>query len=240
MHPLRSLRGGLSERAGHGNPEHRLGCGTPAGTVGWRSQNQRVLLRFLRPLRDRLSVQRLDGEVHARRGGPIHSGAPASARSLDRAREVFGGVHRLRAVVHDLGCRGKDARAGDQENEDRLHVLWRRLCLRRVDLGTQNLEGRAQSGSACQWHLDVYQRQVRVGLRQQRRSPHVSVGPRRWALPTSQLGRGAFDDGAALAGGGSEVGQGQRCFHLVFQNDQRRMLPSSEARSRRVWHQQRG
>ena len=54
------------------------------------------------------------------------------------------------------------------------------------------------SAGRGQRHLHLRQRQVRLGLRQQPRSPHPSAHPRRRHLPRSQLGRSAYADRRAV------------------------------------------
>ncbi len=75
MRALRALRGGLPERGGERDAFHQLGRSESACALGRRQADRRVELRFLRPLRDSLPLQRADGKIDARQGGYM-SGLP--------------------------------------------------------------------------------------------------------------------------------------------------------------------
>ena len=79
VHPLRTLRGSLPERAGQRDAHHRLGARSPARAVGRRRADRRLQLRQLRPLCHRLPLQCAHGKGHAREGRLSHL---AAARRL--------------------------------------------------------------------------------------------------------------------------------------------------------------
>ena len=87
VHSLRPMRRSLPESRGQRDSVHSLGGCPSAGSVGWRRGDRRIELRFLRPLRHGLSLQRAHGEIHARPRG-FHDGliAPGAQRN-DRSRE---------------------------------------------------------------------------------------------------------------------------------------------------------
>jgi hypothetical protein len=66
---LRPLRRGLPERRGERDALHQLGRPAPARLVGRRQADRRIELRLVRPLRDRLPLQRADGKIDARQAG---------------------------------------------------------------------------------------------------------------------------------------------------------------------------
>jgi hypothetical protein len=81
-------------------------------------------------------------------------------------------------------------------DQDRLHLLRRRLQLRCLDQGPHILKvSRPRRG---QWSFHLHQGQVRLGLCQQSRPAHQAAHPRGRRVPRSLLGRGADSGGAQI------------------------------------------
>ncbi len=147
-------------------------------TIDWESAHPRVLwdggdedrglkLRSLRALRDGLPMQCADGEEHDRACGlPDQPPAPVLDDMIEvvKAIEPPIGYGPILALERD-GSR--DAQGAGEAYQDRLHLLWRGLHVRRVDARPAHPEDRAERW-ARQRHFHLRQGQVCVGLCQLR------------------------------------------------------------------------
>ena len=237
VHSLRPLRRGVSERAGERDADHPVGGSPSARALGRRRADRRVELRLVRPLRDRLPLQRAHGDDHARARG-FHDLSPGvRTERHDRRRQGDRAGDRVRRHHAGLGGRGGDAAGPHPAHQDRVHLLRRRLHLRRLDEGPRHPEGRARRGPG-ERHLHLREGQVRLGLRQQRRPAEDAARPRRRRLPARHVGRGARPGGAAPERREGRPRSGRDRPHRLLEVHQRGELPDAEAGACGDRHQQ--
>ena len=130
--------------------------------------------------------------------GFMTGAAEEGARRDDRHGQGDRAGNRLRGDPEGVRSRVGDARIAHSPDENGLHILRRRMQLRRLDEGPAYAENRAARGPD-QRHLHLHQREVRLGLRQQPGPADHAADPRErtgFARPVGTK-RSAWSPGAS-------------------------------------------
>ncbi len=238
MHPLRPLRRGLPECPGQRDLPSAGKTSIPAccGTAG---SYRRIELRLLRALRHGLSLQRADGKIHAR---PCRLSSPrlpqTALKRHDRRRQRHRAGDRLRRHPAALRGRSGHARAAHPQNQDGLHLLRRRLQLRRLDQGPPHPQRSSPRNGPANGISTCIKGKFGWDFVNSPRPPDQAADPRRRHVPRGELGRGARPDRRRFTEIKASHGPDALGVHLFVEMHQRRELPDAEAGARGDRHQQ--